>query len=93
MVRYPKLTKFYLLPVFLLLMAAWSPAGYAQITRLKVAYPTTVGSMGVLWVTKDAGLFEKHGLDVTLIYVGAARKSCRPCWPRTFLSLRSRFPL
>lgn len=74
MVRYPKLTKFYLLPVFLLLMAAWSPAGYAQITRLKVAYPTTVGSMGVLWVTKDAGLFEKHGLDVTLIYVGGSSK-------------------
>src|SRR3989304_9181626 len=30
--------------------------------------------MGVLWVTKDAGLFEKHGLDVTLIYVGGSSK-------------------
>jgi hypothetical protein len=27
-------------------------------TKLKVAYPTTVGSMAVIWVTIDAKLFE-----------------------------------
>jgi ABC-type nitrate/sulfonate/bicarbonate transport system substrate-binding protein len=46
----------------------------AQMTKLKVAYPTTVGSMAVLWVTKDAGLFEKHGLEVELIYVAGSSK-------------------
>jgi NitT/TauT family transport system substrate-binding protein len=47
---------------------------FAQFTKLKVAYPTTVGSMAVLWVTKDAGLFEKHGLEVELIYVAGSSK-------------------
>ena len=46
----------------------------AQITKLKVAYPTTVGSMAVLWVTKEAKLFEKHGLEAELIYVAGSSK-------------------
>ncbi len=46
----------------------------AQVSRLKVAYPTTVGSMAVVWIAKDAGLFEKQGLDVTLIYIGGSSK-------------------
>ncbi|MGH7874410.1 MAG: ABC transporter substrate-binding protein [Candidatus Binatia bacterium] len=47
---------------------------FAQATKLKVAYPTTVGSMAVLWVTKEARLFEKHGLEVELIYVAGSSK-------------------
>ncbi len=46
----------------------------AQTTKLKVAYPTIVGSMGVLWTTKDAGLFEKYGRDVSLIYISGSSK-------------------
>jgi NitT/TauT family transport system substrate-binding protein len=49
-------------------------ASDAQTARLKVAYPTTVGSMAVLWVTKEAKLFEKHGLEVELIYVAGSSK-------------------
>ncbi len=43
-------------------------------TKVKVAYPTTVGSMAVIWVTKDAKLFEKYGLDVELIYVAGSSR-------------------
>ena len=46
----------------------------AQTTKLKVAYPTTVGSMAVLWMTKEAKLFEKHGLEVELIYVAGSSR-------------------
>lgn len=46
----------------------------AQTIELNVAYPTTVGSMAVLWVTKEARLFEKHGLQVELIYIGGSSK-------------------
>jgi len=46
----------------------------AQTTKLKVAYPTTVGSMAVLWTTKEAKLFEKHGLEVELIYVAGSSR-------------------
>jgi NitT/TauT family transport system substrate-binding protein len=55
------------------LIAVWSSGAPAQ-TKLKVAYPTTVGSMAVLWVTKDARLFDKYGLDVELIYVAGSSK-------------------
>jgi ABC-type nitrate/sulfonate/bicarbonate transport system substrate-binding protein len=45
-----------------------------QSVKLKVAYPTTVGSMGVVWVTKEAALFEKHGLNVEMIYIAGSSK-------------------
>src|SRR5712692_8094308 len=57
-----------------LFLAAFPTALFAQTTRLKVAYPTTVGSMAVLWVTKEARLFEKNGLEVELIYIGGSSK-------------------
>lgn len=53
---------------------AWPAGLMAQATKLKVAYPTTVGSMAVLWVTKEAQLFEKQGLEVELIYIGGSSK-------------------
>jgi NitT/TauT family transport system substrate-binding protein len=59
--------------IILLLVVVWTSATFAQ-TRLEVAYPTTVGSMAVLWVAKDARLFEKQGLEVELIYVAGSSK-------------------
>jgi len=58
----------------LLAFAAKPRAASAQTIKLSVAYPTTVGSMAVLWVTKEARLFEKHGLQVELIYIGGSSK-------------------
>ncbi len=73
-----KLPKSYVIPTALLtvfLLCLTLPQGSsAQAPKLKVAYPTTVGSMAVLWVTKEAGLFDKNGLDVTLIYIGGSSK-------------------
>jgi NitT/TauT family transport system substrate-binding protein len=59
---------------YLLIIVAWPSIALAQTTKLKVAYPTTVGSMAVLWITKEARLFEKHGLEVELIYVAGSSK-------------------
>ena len=44
----------------------------AQMTKLKVGYPTTIGAMSVVWVTKEARLFEKNGLAVELIYIAGS---------------------
>jgi len=55
-------------------LVLWPAFVMAQATKLKVAYPTTVGSMAVLWVTQEARLFAKHGLDVELIYIGGSSK-------------------
>ena len=50
------------------LVVLWPGLVFAQ-TKLKVAYPTVVGAMSVLWVTKEARLFEKHGLDVDVVLI------------------------
>jgi NitT/TauT family transport system substrate-binding protein len=52
----------------------WPGLVMAHAATLKVGYPTTVGSMAVLWVTKEARFFEKHGLEVELIYIGGSSK-------------------
>jgi ABC-type nitrate/sulfonate/bicarbonate transport system substrate-binding protein len=46
-----------------------APAGAAPLTKIRVGYPSPSASMYPLFVTKEAGLFEKHGLDADLIYV------------------------
>ena len=59
--------------LFVVSLLVW-PAGVTGQIRLKVAYPTTVGSMAVIWVAKEAKLFEKQGLDVELIYVAGSSR-------------------
>ena len=49
----------------------WPGLLFAQ-TKLKVAYPSVVGAMSVLWETKEARLFDKQGLDVELIYIAGS---------------------
>lgn len=44
-------------------------AGAAPLTKIRVGYPSPSASMYPLFVTKEAGMFEKHGLDAELIYV------------------------
>ncbi len=41
----------------------------AALTKIRVGYPSPSASMYPLFVTKEAGLFEKHGLDAELIYI------------------------
>jgi len=41
----------------------------APLTKIRVGYPSPSASMYPLFATKEAGLFEKHGLDAELIYI------------------------
>jgi NitT/TauT family transport system substrate-binding protein len=46
---------------------------YAQskeLTKLRITYSSISAASLVTWVAKDAGIFQKHGLDVGLIYIG-----------------------
>ncbi len=38
-------------------------------TKLKVGYQTMTSGPSVLWVTREAGIFKKNGLEVELVYV------------------------
>src|SRR5919109_1267918 len=41
----------------------------AALTKIRVGYPSPSASMYPLFVTKEAGLFEKRGIDAELIYI------------------------
>src|SRR5881398_1104724 len=44
--------------------------------RLNFAYISpNAGSSSVLWVAKDAGIFKKHGLDVSVVYIEGTLKA------------------
>ena len=55
-----------------------APAVYAQDKRpdpLIVSYASVSGSRAPLWIAKEAGIFEKHGLDGRPIFVPAGYPS------------------
>jgi ABC-type nitrate/sulfonate/bicarbonate transport system substrate-binding protein len=54
---------------FFWLVAAPSPAA----DKLNTSYiSTTPGSSSVLWVAKDARIFDKHGIDATIIFISGS---------------------
>ena len=62
-----KLRRFAATMFFLLLSALWNyPA--AQTTKVNVGYSAISGDQLPAWVAKEAGIFQKNGLDVQLIY-------------------------
>jgi len=48
-----------------------TPAASAE--RIQVAHSTLTATNAVLWVARDKGIFQGHGLDVRLIYVAGVR--------------------
>ena len=53
------------------LLAVLIANGAAQgLLKVPVSYTTISGQQAIMRVVKDAGIFEKNGLDVTLIYMG-----------------------
>jgi len=56
------------------LFALFLPVGFAsaqQLETLNVSYASVTGSRIPLWIAKDAGLFEKYGLNVNLVVIAA----------------------
>ena len=49
-------------------------AVYAQTKRIPVAYSAVSASQSAFYITKEAGLFEKHGLFVDPVYVASGTK-------------------
>ena len=61
----------YLVAALLIAFTLFSSFGHAK-ERINIIYPSISGLVLALWVTKDAGIFDKHGLDVNLIYIQSA---------------------
>jgi ABC-type nitrate/sulfonate/bicarbonate transport system substrate-binding protein len=58
-----------LLLTSLLIFFGIPPAKSAELTRIKIGYPSPSASFSPLFVAKEAGLFEKYGLASELLYL------------------------
>jgi NitT/TauT family transport system substrate-binding protein len=47
----------------------------APLEKINASYGAISGSMAPIWVAKEAGLFEKHGLDLNLVYISGGPRS------------------
>jgi NitT/TauT family transport system substrate-binding protein len=63
-----KLSSFAATIFLLLLLAFWVNPINAQLTKLNVGYSAISGDQLPAWVAKEAGIFEKNGLNVQLIF-------------------------
>ena len=64
-----------LLAVLILASSLATQSTAASLERLTLGWSAIAGSQAPFWITKEAGLFEKNGLDVTLIYVDGGSKA------------------
>jgi NitT/TauT family transport system substrate-binding protein len=51
------------------------PMHAAALDKINVSYGAISGSMAQTWVAKEARLFDKHGLDVNLVYISGGPRS------------------
>jgi len=52
--------------------SSWSAV---SLEKLTIGWSAISGSQAPFWITKEAGLFEKNGLDVTMIYIDGGSKA------------------
>jgi ABC-type nitrate/sulfonate/bicarbonate transport system substrate-binding protein len=62
------ITRFALSILSLALAVIWSTPVRAQLTKINVGYSAISGDALPAWIAKDAGIFEKNGLDVQLVF-------------------------
>jgi ABC-type nitrate/sulfonate/bicarbonate transport system substrate-binding protein len=53
------------------------PVHLAAQQRVKVAYASISPNFAGLWVAKESGAFEKHGVAADLIYIASGALPCR----------------
>ncbi len=56
-------------------VALRSSTAAASLEKLTIGWSAIAGSQAPFWITKEAGLFDKNGLDVTMIYVDGGSKA------------------
>lgn len=62
-----------ILPICLFTLCMFSQAGVAfsqdKVERMHIGYSAQAGAFAPIWITKEAGLFKKNGLDVNLLFI------------------------
>ncbi len=61
--------------VFALVGMLSAPVAAAALEKVNASYGAISGSMAQTWVAKEARLYEKHGLDLNLVYISGGLRS------------------
>jgi NitT/TauT family transport system substrate-binding protein len=61
--------------LFGIAIPSFSLAASAPLEKLTIGWSAIAGSQAPFWITKEGGLFEKNGLDVTMIYLDGGSKA------------------
>ena len=60
--------------LFVLLTA--TPGHAAEgLQKLRVAYAAITAAFSIPWIAKEAGIFQRHGLDVELVYIASGSRA------------------
>lgn len=57
------------LELLLMVVVAWPVSAQSGLEKMNVGYSAQAGAFAPIWITKEAGLFKKQGLDVNLIFI------------------------
>ena len=60
---------------FLSLFMATSGYAAEGLQKLRVAYAAVTAAFSIPWIAKEAGIFQRHGLDVELVYIAAGSRA------------------
>ena len=70
------INRIFLVSVFLLLQFIACPLHAAEgLQKLRVAYAAITAAFSIPWIAKEAGIFQRHGLDVELVYIAAGSRA------------------
>ena len=62
--------------IFLALLSTGQTAGAAEgLQKLRVAYAAITAAFALPWMAKEAGIFQRHGLDVELVYIASGARA------------------
>jgi len=56
-------------------ITARSAVGADAPQKLRVAYAAITAAFSIPWIAKDAGIFQRHGLDVELVYIASGSRA------------------
>lgn len=73
--QFSRMAQIRLFVALLALMCSGASEVRGQAQKLRVAYTAFTGTFMILWVGKDSGLYQKHGGDMELLYIGSSTKS------------------
>src|SRR5262245_30704278 len=75
-VVFPSKPKILFAILFLFLVFSPRPTTAAEgLQKLRVAYAAVTAAFSVPWIAKEAGIFQKHGLDVELVYIASGSRA------------------